>query len=159
VNRGPRRRLTGVLHLTGSVSASFLIASFWLATITAELLLDATAVLFVKRAILGGVALLVPALVVTGATGRLLAGRAPAGLAAKKLARTKVIAATGLLVLVPCAVVLARLAERGAFGAPFYGVQALELAAGASNLVLMLKNAREGLILSGRLRPKRSLRA
>lgn len=159
MKRTPGRRIAVLLHLAGSLLALGLIASFWLATAAAELALDLASVRFVKHAILSGIALLVPALIVTGATGRLLAGKAPVGFAAKKLFRMKLVAATGIAVLVPCAFVLAHLADRGALGPLFYAFQSLELAAGASNLLLLFKNAREGLILSGRLRPKRPARA
>ena len=60
--------------------------------------------------------------------------------------------AAGLLVLVPCALVLNRWAAAGAFDAMFYAVQALELVAGAVNLTLMGLNIRDGLRISGRLR-------
>jgi len=62
------------------------------------------------------------------------------------------IAANGLLVLVPCAIFLNRLASAGTFDATFYFVQALELLAGATNLTLMGMNLRDGLRLAGRLR-------
>ena len=62
------------------------------------------------------------------------------------------IAANGLLVLVPCAIVLNRWAAAGAFDVMFYTVQALELLAGAVNLTLMGLNIRDGLTMSGRLR-------
>jgi len=45
------------------------------------------------------------------------------------------------------------LAAAGEFNTAFYAVQALELVAGAANLTLMGMNIRDGLTLSGRLRP------
>lgn len=63
-----------------------------------------------------------------------------------------IIAANGILVLVPCAIVLAHWANAGAFDARFYLVQAIELLAGATNLALMGLNIRDGLRMSGRLR-------
>ena len=63
-----------------------------------------------------------------------------------------VIAANGLLILVPAAVVLDQWAAAGAFDARFYVVQAVELLAGGTNLTLMGLNMRDGLRLSGRLR-------
>lgn len=62
------------------------------------------------------------------------------------------IAANGLLVLVPCAIVLNRWAAAGTFDTAFYVVQAIELIAGAANLALMGLNARDGLRMAGRLR-------
>jgi hypothetical protein len=158
VKRSPRRLALAAIHLATSMSALLLLATFWLSTAYAELVLDAAGVAAVKRAIVGGIALLVPALIVTGATGRLLAGPRAVGLAAKKLARTKLAAANGVLVLVPSALALAHLAETAPLGALFYGIQALELAAGAVNLVLFGRNARDGLVLAGHLRPRRAVR-
>jgi hypothetical protein len=62
------------------------------------------------------------------------------------------IAANGLLVLVPCAIVLSRWASAGSIDTSFYVVQAIELIAGATNLTLMGLNARDGLRMAGRLR-------
>jgi hypothetical protein len=156
MTRSPRRIALAAIHLVAAVSALLLLASFWLSTAYAELALDASGVAAVKRAIVRGIALLVPALVVTGVTGRLLAGPRAVGLAARKLARTKLAAANGVLVLVPCALALAHLAAVAPFSALFYGVQALELAAGAVNLVLLGRNARDGLMLAGHWRPRRA---
>jgi hypothetical protein len=61
------------------------------------------------------------------------------------------IAANGLLILVPAAVFLALRAQAGLLDGVFYGVQAVELAAGAANLTLIGLNIRDGLRL-GRLR-------
>jgi hypothetical protein len=62
-----------------------------------------------------------------------------------------IIAGNGLLILVPSAFYLASKAAAGDFDAWFYGVQALELAAGATNIALMALNVRDGLRLGGRL--------
>ena len=61
------------------------------------------------------------------------------------------IATNGLLVLVPCAIVLNRWAAAGSFDTTFYVVQAIELMAGATNLTLMGLNARDGMRMVGRL--------
>jgi hypothetical protein len=62
------------------------------------------------------------------------------------------IAANGLLVLIPCAIVLDRWAAADTFDSTFYLVQGLELLAGAANLTLMGLNIRDGLKMSGRFR-------
>ncbi len=62
------------------------------------------------------------------------------------------IAANGLLVLVPCAIVLNRWAASGSFDTAFHALQAIELIAGAINLTLMGLNARDGLRMTRRLR-------
>lgn len=69
-----------------------------------------------------------------------------------KKKRMPFIAANGMLVLVPCAVVLNRWAAAGSFDTAFYVVQAIELIAGPINLALMGMNVRDGLRMAGRLR-------
>ena len=59
------------------------------------------------------------------------------------------IAANGILILLPAAFFLAGRAAAGQFDATFYGVQALELAAGAINLSLMGLNIRDGFAMTG----------
>lgn len=59
----------------------------------------------------------------------------------------QIIAANGLLILLPCAFFLAGRAQAGQFDAVFTGVQALELAAGALNIALLSLNMRHGLSL------------
>ena len=88
--------------------------------------------------------------VTAGASGFSLGGKSKAALVAAKRRRMPVIALNGLLILVPCAVFLAGRAGTGTFDAVFYAVQAIELIAGALNLVLMGLNIRDGLRLSGR---------
>jgi hypothetical protein len=63
-----------------------------------------------------------------------------------------IIAANGILVLVPCALALHWLASIGNFGVAFYVVQAVELIAGPVNIVLMGLNVRDGMKLTGRLK-------
>ncbi len=54
-------------------------------------------------------------------------------------------AANGLLVLVPCALILDRWASQGAMDGAFYPVQGVERLAGAVNLTLLGLNLRDGL--------------
>jgi hypothetical protein len=141
------------VHRTAAITALLLLCAFWSATAYSELFADHATVARVKRAIAFGVLVLVPLMVALGLSGRALSGKATSlGLPGKKLKRMKIIAANGIGVLVPAAFVLAWLAGRGSFGVWFYAVQAVELLAGAVNVSLLLLNARDGLILSGRLR-------
>lgn len=68
-----------------------------------------------------------------------------------KRRRMPFIALNGLLVLVPCALFLHAKAASGEFGSVFALVQAIELVAGAANLVLMGLNLRDGRALTGRV--------
>lgn len=145
------------LHPVAGSLAFLTILTFWLATALSELFGATDVVVAVKLAIPWGLLLLVPALIVTGASGfRLAGGFSLAGasddarIRAKKR-RMPFIAANGVLILVPCAFYLAALAGSRDFGLSFYLAQAVELLAGAVNLVLMSLNLRDGLRLTGRL--------
>lgn len=137
------------LHPVAGGIAMLLIAGFWLATVVSEVMADPETVACVKRAILWALPLLILSLILTGASGFRQASAAP--LARQKLRRMKIIAANGILILLPSAILLDHLAAGGHFTRMFYTVQGLELAAGGVNLTLMVMNARDGLRLSGRI--------
>lgn len=59
-------------------------------------------------------------------------------------------------IMIPAAIYLSIKATAGEFDAPFYVVQAIELATGLIQLTLLGKNFKAGLRLSGRLLPNRS---
>jgi len=140
------------LHPIAGAVGLLTILTFWLSTVGAELFGARETIAAVKQAIPWGFLILVPALVLTGASGfRLAAGSTDPAIARKKR-RMPFIAGNGLLVLVPAALYLATLAARGEFGGAFYAVQAIELMAGAVNIALMSLNARDGLRLTGRVR-------
>ena len=141
-----------LVHPVAGAIALLTIASFWFSTLISELSGSVEAVVAVKTAIPWGFLLLIPALAAAGGTGVSLVGGRAKGLAATKLKRMPVIAANGLLILVPSALFLAWKASAGEFDAAFYGVQAIELVAGAANLVLLGLNMRDGLRMTGRLR-------
>nr|WP_093810821.1 hypothetical protein [Stappia sp. ES.058] len=129
-----------------------MIATFWVSTAVSELFGSAQAIAAVKQAILYAMVVLVPALAITGASGFSLGkGRKGALLDAKRR-RMPLIAANGILILVPSAVFLAMKARAGEFDTAFYAVQAVELVAGALNLFLIGRNIADGLAASGRLR-------
>lgn len=132
------------------------ILCFWMSTLVVELFGSAAAILAVKTGILWGMIVLVPSLAITGATGFRLAGPVRTGLVRTKQRRMPVIAANGLLILVPCAIVLQRLAADGQYTSMFYALQVLELIAGAVNLTLMGLNIRDGLRMTRRRRAART---
>ncbi|WP_321505593.1 hypothetical protein [Breoghania sp.] len=143
-----------LIHPIAGAIALLTIAAFWLSTALSELIGSKEVVIAVKTAIPWGFFLLIPALAATGGTGFSLAKGRKAGLIAAKLKRMPLIAANGLLVLIPAALFLASKAEAGEFDAAFYGVQALELIAGATNLVLLSLNMRDGYRLTRRLKAR-----
>jgi len=97
-------------------------------------------------------AFFVPALAITGVSGFRMAGASTDPRIVAKRRRMPIVAANGIRVLIPAALYLATLASRGDFGPLFYGVQAIELVAGAVNLTLMSLNIRDGLSLTARRR-------
>lgn len=140
------------LHALAGTLGLSCIALFWTSTVASELSGDPQAIAWVKSAILWGLWVLVPSMAAVGASGfRLARGRQGGAIDAKRR-RMPVIAANGVLVLVPCAVLLAAWAQAGRFDGWFYGVQAVELVAGAVNLILMSLNLRDGLRLTARRR-------
>lgn len=140
------------VHPIAGTLALLTIAAFWVATTTSELSGSKDAVIAVKQAIPWGLWLLVPALAVTGFSGFRLGRTDTSPLVAAKRRRMPIIGANGLLVLVPCALYLARASAEGDLGTWFYLVQAIELLTGAVNLTLLSLNLRDGLRLTGRLR-------
>ena len=145
--------MKSVLHAASGALAMLCIASFWISTAVSELFLAHPAVAFVKRATVFGLFLLVPLLILTGLTGMMLGKGRREPLIAKKTRRMRVIAANGLLVMLPAALILNGMAAAGRFDAAFFAVQSLELAVGIVQMVLMGLNLRDGLMLSGKRTP------
>ncbi|MFD2180552.1 hypothetical protein [Rhodoplanes azumiensis] len=144
-----------VVHGLAGTAAFLTILTFWTTTVGSELFADLATVAAVKQAIAWALLLLVPLLAVTGLSGLRLAGGATARSTAAPAIRAKqrrmpIVAANGVLVLVPCAITLAVLSARGDFGSTFQAVQAVELLAGPVNLALIGLNIRDGLRLAGR---------
>jgi hypothetical protein len=142
------------LHPIAGAIGFATILTFWLSTVIAELFGSLPVVAAVKETIPWGFLIVVPALAITGASGFRIAGASSEPRVIKKRRRMPIIAANGLLVLVPAALYLAALASRGEFGMLFYGVQAIELVAGAINLILMSLNIRDGLSLTTKRRSR-----
>lgn len=140
------------IHPLSGGLAFLTIVIFWSATVGAELFGGPAQVAQVKTLILWGMALLIPAMMLVGASGFRLGARATAPLIVAKRRRMPVIALNGLLVLVPSAVFLQARAAAGQFDTAFWAVQGLELAAGALNITLMALSLRDGLRLAARRR-------
>ena len=137
--------------LAGGV-AILMIATFWLSTAISELSGSEPFVVLVKTLIPWGFIILVPALAAVGGTGFALSGGRSGGLVGKKRKRMPIIAANGVLILIPSALFLAAKAKAGDFDGTFYAIQMVELAAGAVNLWLLTKNALDGRKLTARRR-------
>lgn len=139
------------VHSIASMLATMTIAIFFLSTILVELFGTHEAVAFVKNLILvPGLFILVPAIAVAGGSGQILSKSRRGKLVDAKKKRMPFIAANGLLVLIPCAIVLNCWASEGKLDEMFYLVQGIELLAGAVNLTLMSLNIRDGRKLRNR---------
>lgn len=144
------------VHRIAGIVALLCIATFFTATVLIELFGSHEAVAQVKSLIVTpGLWILIPAIAAAGGSGMFLSRSRRGRLVDAKKKRMPFIAANGLLVLLPCAIVLNRWAAAGNFGSGFYLLQAVELLAGATNLALMGLNVRDGLRMAGRLRAER----
>jgi hypothetical protein len=142
-------------HLIAGLLAPLCIATFFLSTILTELFGSHAAVAQLKSLIVTpGLWIMIALMAAAGGSGMFLARSRKGRLVDAKKKRMPVIAANGLLVLVPCAIVLDRWAAAGSFDTAFYVLQSIELVAGAANLTLMGLNARDGLHMAGRLRSR-----
>lgn len=146
--------MKSIIHPMAGALALVMITTFWISTVLSELLGSQAAVVAVKSAIPWGFLVLIPALAATGGTGFSLASGRRAGLVGAKLKRMPLIAANGVLILIPAALFLASKAKAGEFDTGFQIVQAVEIIAGAANIALLGLNMRDGLKMRGRLRRK-----
>jgi hypothetical protein len=146
-----------VVHPAAGVVAILTITTFWLSTAFSELLGSNVAIVAVKTAIPWGFILLIPAIAIAGGSGFSLAKGHRRGLVGAKVRRMPIVAANGVLILIPAALYLSYKANAASFDFTFYAVQALELAAGAANIALLGFNFRDGLKMKGRLRGKGAL--
>ena len=140
------------VHAIAGFVAFLTILLFWCATAVSGIFGAPDAVAAVKMAILWGLIVLIPALSIVGASGMALGRHRKDTRVRRKKRRMLVIALNGLVILVPCAVFLSARAGSGIFDGWFYGVQSVELVAGATNLALLGLSLRDGLIMTGRLR-------
>jgi len=135
------------VHAVAGGLALVTVLSFLSATLAVEVLGTASAIAVVKTVIVWGLLILVPAMAMAGASGFRLAKGRLKGVIGRKAVRMRVIAANGLLVLVPSALFLAWKARSGDLDTIFAVVQGLEILAGIANLTLLGLNMRDGLIL------------
>ena len=140
-----------IIHAFAGVIALLTIILFWVSTLFSELFTAPETIASIKGTILNGMWVLIPAVVITGMSGMILGGKREDALAVGKMKRMPIIAATGVVILLPAAFFLEAKASGSEFDLWFYLVQALELIAGASNIRLMMMNIRDGLRMTGRI--------
>ncbi|SFL53597.1 hypothetical protein [Shimia aestuarii] len=138
------------LHAFSGALALLTISTFWTSTVVSEVSGNKDMIIWVKTAVLYGMFVLIPAMATAGATGAMLGKGWRLPQVAAKQRRMKIIAANGLLILLPSAVFLALRAQSHQFDTAFYLVQGVELLAGATNITLLIRNMKDGLALRGR---------
>ena len=142
-----------LIHAGAGVAAMLTIATFWTSTVLSELFMGQEAVIAVKHVIaFYGLVPLVVLMAATGGSGAFFGKGRKGRLVEGKKKRMFIIGANGLLVMIPCALLLNNKAAAGEFDTLFYVVQILELAVGVVQLTLMGRSFRDGLALAGRLR-------
>jgi hypothetical protein len=148
------------VHFLAGIVGTATIALFFSSTLVVEIFGTHDTVARLKSLIvMPGLLILVPAMAAVGGSGFTLARGRRGKLTDGKRRRMPIIGTNGLLVLVPCALALNAWAAAGRFDRAFYIVQVLELAAGAVNLWLMSRNMRDGLLMTGRIKPPRQAHA
>lgn len=134
-----------LVHKVAAAIATLCIATFFTSTLIVELFGSIDSVSQIKALIVfPGLYILVPAIAITGATGMSMAKQRRGQVIDRKKKRMPIIAANGLLILIPSAILLNQWAEVGSFDSKFYIVQVMELLAGFTNLSLMVMNIRDG---------------
>ena len=140
------------IHPIAGALALLTVCTFWLSTAYSELTGDLDLIVRVKTWIPWGFIVLTPAVIAAGGSGAVLGRRMRGALMDAKRRRMPIVAANGLFVLVPSAIFLAVRAQAGDLDGVFYAVQAIELAAGAVNILLLGLNMRDGIRLAARRR-------
>lgn len=138
------------IHAIAGAVGLLMIFTFWTSTIISEIFGSYETIAAVKGWILTGMFILIPAMAIVGGSGMSLGTGRSEKLVSTKKKRMPIIAANGILILLPMAFILEAKASAGTFDTLFYVLQGVELIAGATNLTLMSLNARDGVWLTGR---------
>ncbi|WP_432448328.1 ferredoxin--NADP reductase [Aliiroseovarius marinus] len=138
------------IHAIAGAIGLLMILTFWSSTVLSELFGSYETIAAVKGWILKGMFILIPAMAIVGGSGMSLGSGRTEKLVTAKQKRMPIIAANGLLILLPMAFILEAKAAAGTFDTMFYILQGIELIAGATNLTLMGLNMRDGIRLTGR---------
>jgi hypothetical protein len=141
--RVPKPLLVRV-HVAAAGGAIAVITTFLISSGVTELTGSAGDIRVLRHAILLGLPLLIACLATAGLTGRRLAGGAGSAVVRRKLRRLQAAAAIGLLVLVPCALILNHLAAALTTSRAFTALEVTEFLFGAVNLSLLTLNFRDG---------------
>lgn len=103
------------IHAIAGGIGFLMILLFWTSTVITELFTSHETIAAAKAMILRGMWILIPAMAIAGASGMAMGKARTDDLAMAKKKRMPLIAANGLLILVPCAFYLAGKAAAGQF--------------------------------------------
>ncbi len=148
----PRSSLVRI-HLAAAVGALALIATFLVSSAVTELTGSAGDVHSLRQRIVLGLPLLIGCLAAAALTGRRLARNSRAAVIRRKQRRMQVVAAIGIIMLVPCALILDARTAGASAGSVVIALEIAETLAGALNLTLLLLNFRDGRGITRRRAP------
>lgn len=139
-----RKPLLVRVHVAAAVAAIAVITTFLVSSGVTEFFGGTGDIRTLRHAIVIGLPLLIACLATAGLTGRRLAAGSRSPVLARKQRRLQAAAAIGLLVLVPCALILNHLAAAAAPGSAFAVLEITEFSFGILNLSLLALNFRDG---------------
>jgi hypothetical protein len=142
-------------HLAAAVGALALIMTFLILTTVTELIGTAGDVHIVRQWIVFGLPVLIGCLATAALSGRRLARNSRAAVIRRKQRRMQIVALAGILVLVPCALILDDLTASASAGGVVTALEITEILAGALNLTLLALNFRDGRRLTRPRKPAR----
>jgi hypothetical protein len=143
------------VHVAAAVTALAVITTFLVSSGVTELLGGTSDIRTLRHAIVFGLPLLIACLATAGLTGRRLGAGSRSFVLARKQRRLQAAAAVGLLVLVPCALILNHLAAAPVPGSAFAVLEITEFLFGTLNLSLLALNFRDGRRIARRHRSPR----
>lgn len=138
------------IHIIAGSIALLTISIFWTSTILSEVFGSHDTITIVRTSVLWCMLILIPAMATAGATGNILGKGWRLPEVVRKTKRMKIIAANGILILLPSAIFLAMRSQAGQFDTVFYAIQGVELIAGATNITLLSLNMKDGMALRTR---------
>jgi hypothetical protein len=144
-------------HLAAAVGAVALIATFLVSSAVTEVIGNAGDVHSLGQWIVFGLPALIACLATAALSGRRLAGKSRAKVLRRKQRRMQIVAAAGIVVLVPCALILDDLSAGASASSVVTALEITEILAGALNLTLLVLNFRDGRGLTRPRKPARRL--
>lgn len=138
-----------LVHKLSAITVVLTLTSFWVALIVSDFFLDNEALAVVRKGIVFGLIILIPAMILAKVSGGKLAANHtgnPELIEAKKK-RAKWMAINGALIMVPAAFYLYHKSSIGEIDDMFRVVQAIELLVGSIQYYFVISNVKGGIAL------------